>query len=163
VATCAECAFVTADIVRIQNLTNSYIQNLNKTMDGDYCPQNKTKGEQARGVVNLNGSYFKSNLKADNWYYGSTTASDYKIYMFKRSASYNLTNCPLETPFVRDDEQVCFYCPEGSIFNLGMQKCDTCKSDEILNIQSGQCDKCLGEKKVEKGALICKLCVLAEG
>jgi hypothetical protein len=71
-------------------------------MDGVYCDQDKVKGEKARGIVNLNGSYFKNNLKAENWYYGSTTASDYKIYIFKRSSSYNLTNCPLETPFVKD-------------------------------------------------------------
>ena len=58
----------------------------------------------------MNSSYFKNNLKAENWYYGSTTASDFKIYMFKRSASYNLTSCPLATPFVNDHDQVCFNC-----------------------------------------------------
>jgi hypothetical protein len=79
--------------------------------------------------VNLNNSFFKNNLNAKNWFYGSTTASDYKIYLFKRASTFNLTNCPLDTPFVKDDQQVCFNCPEGSIFDLGSQACDTCHPD----------------------------------
>jgi len=106
-----DCSFVSDNFTKIQNLTNAYIDNLNKTLDGKYCNSDKVKLEKARGIVNLNSSYFKPNLNAKNWYYGSTTASDYKIYIFKRSSSYNLTNCPLSIPFVKDEEQVCFDCP----------------------------------------------------
>lgn len=132
-STCADCGDVAEDIQQIQNLTQIYDRYINKTLDGDFCDQ-VSLNEQATGVVNLNHSYFKNNLNAKNWYYGTTTASDYKIYIFKRSATYNLTDCPLATPFVSDDEQRCFNCPENSMFNLGTSKCDTCKSDEILNI-----------------------------
>jgi len=45
-------------------------------------------------LVDVSKSYFKNNLAANNWYYGSTSKSDYKIKMFKRSASFNLTSCP---------------------------------------------------------------------
>lgn len=70
-------------------------------------------------MVNLNQSYFKNNLAAQNWFYGSITKSDYKILMFKRSATYNLTNCPINAPFVKLSEQVCFNCANGSIYDLG--------------------------------------------
>lgn len=64
---------------------------------------------------------------------------------------------------MQDQQQVCFDCPEGSIFNLGLQKCDTCQPNEILNIKSGGCDPCRGEKRFIDGALLCQLCVLAQG
>jgi len=80
-------------------------------------------------MVNLNLSFFKNNLKANNWYYGSTTPSDYKIYIFKLSSTYNFTSCPIDKPFVKEHEQICFNCPQGSMFNLGKQDCDLCKND----------------------------------
>jgi hypothetical protein len=52
-------------------------------------------------MVDLNLSYFRNNLESQNWYYGSTTLADYKIYLFKRAVTYNLTSCPITTPFVR--------------------------------------------------------------
>jgi hypothetical protein len=128
-STCIDCAFIANNLLNIQNQTGLYISNLNRTLDGFYCDTSRVNSESAKGLVNLNNSYFKCNLQAKNWYFGSTTASDYKMYMFKRSASYNLTSCPLATPFVKDSEQNCFDCPEGSIFNLGKQQCDTCKYD----------------------------------
>lgn len=142
--TCLNCVFIQNDINQIQNLTKTYIQLINQTLDGKFCSPMYTLTEKAVGMVNLNASLFKNNLQAKNWYYGSTTVSDYKIYLFKRAATFNLTSCPLSAPYVKDNEQVCFDCPEGSIFNLGSQKCDTCKSNEILNVESGKCDKCYG-------------------
>ena len=118
-ATCLTCQFIANDVYKIRNLTKAYISHLNSTLDGAYCNQNMASGQKAVGMVNLNLSYFKSNLNAKNWYYGSTTASDYKIYIFKLSSTYNLTNCPIETPYVKESEQICFNCPEGSIYNLG--------------------------------------------
>jgi len=125
-ATCVDCSFVANDTIQIKNLTSTYIHHLNETLDGVYCQNDAVSKEVAKGMVNLNNSYFKNNLKAKNWYYGSTTASDYKIYLFKRSSTYNLTNCPIEFPFVREKEQQCFNCAVGSIFNVGAEKCDTC-------------------------------------
>jgi hypothetical protein len=72
---------------------------VNKTLDGEYC--NKTVEQRAVGLVEVSKSYLKNNLDARNWYYGSTTKSDYKIKIFKKSASFNLTSCPLQKPFVR--------------------------------------------------------------
>ena len=94
-ASCLNCSAVAADLRQIQNLTNNYIQHLNATLDGQYCLPSRVSNERATGIVNLNSSYFKNNLRAKNWYYGSTTASDYKIYLFKRASTYNLTNCPI--------------------------------------------------------------------
>lgn len=134
IATCLKCTFISNDILQIQNLTRNYIVHLNATLDGVYCNPTKYDKQQSTGMVNLNSSYFKSNLNAKNWFYGSTTVSDYKIYLFKRSATYNLTNCPLSKPFVKDSEQICFNCPDGKMFNLGLQSCDNCKPNEMLNI-----------------------------
>jgi hypothetical protein len=125
-------------------MTGSYILRLNQTLDGQFCPPPSSLGESALGMVNLNLSFFRSNLAAPNWYYGSTTASDYKIYLFRRSTTYNLTSCPLSRPFVQDSEQICYNCPAGGLFNLGSQKCDTCPSDAILNVKTGACEPCKG-------------------
>jgi len=102
VLTCSGCDFVRSNINQIQNLTQGYIKILNQTLDGKYCASRSPLLENVVGTVNLNMSYYKPNLIAKNWYYGSTTASDYKIYLFKRGSTFNLTTCPLNTPFVRE-------------------------------------------------------------
>ena len=145
----------------MQNLTNAYHSYINSTLDGKFC-SSASLNEQPSGFVNLNHSYFKNNLKATNWYYGSTTASDYKIYLFKRSATYNLTDCPLATPFVGED-QSCLNCPPNSFFNLGSSKCDSCSAQQILNINSGVCEQCQGEQVQVQGTLICQPCQISRG
>jgi hypothetical protein len=143
---CTDCTFLGQGFDNINIQIKNYILFLNKTLDGEFC-KNKVSNvgsEKPVGMVNINNSYFKNNLKAQNWYYGSTTASDYKLDIFKRSITYNLTNCPIEIPYVDIDQQHCLNCPEGGMFNLGAQKCDICKPDEILNVQRGSCDKCEG-------------------
>lgn len=42
-STCLDCSFVSDDIFKIQKLTNTYIKNLNKTLDGGYCKADKVK------------------------------------------------------------------------------------------------------------------------
>lgn len=116
-AKCIDCQFIIADIDKMIDLTRDYFTVINSTLDGDYCP--KKLDEKAMGVVDISKSYAKNNLAADNWFYGSITKSDYKILMFKRSATYNLTSCPIDTPFVRFKEQACFNCPKNNMFNLG--------------------------------------------
>ncbi len=92
-------AFIANDVDLCRNKTLTYIQLINETLDGKYCPGNRASEQKASGLVNLNLSFYKNNLNAKNWYYGTTTASDYKIYLFTQAATYNLTNCPIETPF----------------------------------------------------------------
>lgn len=99
-STCTDCDFIIPDISKMIDDTRTYFTLVNKTLNGDFCPI-RVLNETAQGVVNLNRSYYKPNFKAANWYYGSIAKSDYKILMFKRSSSFNLTNCPIETPFVR--------------------------------------------------------------
>lgn len=123
--TCVDCKFIEADVNDMVDLTQDYLGFVNDTLDGKFC-QRPPLQERAVGLVDLSLSLFKSNLQASNWYYGSTTPSDYKIYMFKRASTYNLTTCPISTPYVTPGENVCFDCPEGSMFNLGRQKCDVC-------------------------------------
>lgn len=88
---------------------------------------------------------YKNNLKVDNWYYGSTSKSKYSAYLAARAQSFNLTHCPSDKPFVRDDEEICFNCPPHAIYNLGRQKCESCKPGEMLDIDAGNvCKPCYG-------------------
>lgn len=108
-STCNDCFFIIEDIDKLIDMTNVFFTLINKTLDGDYCDQ--TLKETPVGMVDLNRSFFKNNLGAGGWYYGSTTKSDYKVKMFKLSSTYNLTNCPRDKPFVKDYLQLCFSCP----------------------------------------------------
>jgi len=97
IATCADCSFISEDFNDLMNKTYVFFTRLNNTLDGMYCnwsiPDNL--GQIGKDLVNLNASYFKCNLNSKNWYYGTTTITDYKIYLFKRSTTYNLTSCPI--------------------------------------------------------------------
>lgn len=112
-------------------------------------------------MVDLNRSYFKNNLAALNWYYGAISKSDYKIKVFKRSVTYNLTSCPKDKPYVRDEEQVCFNCPDGSLYNLGNETCIICGINQVYNIKTDKCEQCFGKKEIIDQTLTCKPCNLA--
>ena len=146
----------------IQNMTYNYTGYVNQTLNGEFCGESELK-ETPSGLVDINNSYFKNNLRAPNWYYGSTTGSDYKLAMFKKAATFNLTDCPLSAPFVKPNEQICFDCPSDSIFNLGSHSCDSCPPGRILNVHTSTCDICLGERKFLGGKLWCQPCKLSDG
>ena len=75
--------------------------------------------ETATGLVNLEDYYFKNNMEAKNWYYGSTDEIKYKYHVFMRSTQYNLTTCPIEKPYVKEKINECFACPLNGGFNIG--------------------------------------------
>ena len=101
VARCNQCDSFLDETRSLLNKTEDYFGLINATLDGDYCEKG-AKGETATGLINLNHTYYKNNLGAKNWYYGSTTPSDYKILMFKMTTTFNLTTCPLATPYAID-------------------------------------------------------------
>jgi hypothetical protein len=75
--------------------------------------------EQATGLVDLNDRLLKDNLKAPNWVYGNITEEQYRLMVFAETTKFNMTTCPIETPFANKVNNTCFSCPEGSIFSLG--------------------------------------------
>jgi hypothetical protein len=66
--------------------------------------------EDPSGLVNLANSLYKDNLKAPNWIYGNITEADYRLYLFSLSTQYNLTSCPLATPYVDISSKRCYAC-----------------------------------------------------
>jgi len=131
------------NIKKMKELLDNYVSHVKKTIEGSYCNLPKVV-KPNNGIVKLKKLYYKNNLDVSNWFYGSTNQVKYKAYLLKKSANFNLSTCPTEKPFVRDDEQKCFNCPPGSIYNLGAEKCDTCPISKMLNVATGRCEPCFG-------------------
>ena len=49
------------------------------------------------------------------------------------STKYNLTSCPIETPFVNLKTNECFQCDEGAKFSFATRECILCGKNEFLN------------------------------
>lgn len=77
--------------------------------------------------------------------------------LFNKSIQYNLTSCPIETPFTVNFSKNCFDCPKG-LFDLGQQKCIFCEQGKFINVTTSQCQQCKGELHFEKGIGKCVLC-----
>ena len=128
------------NIKKMKELSDKYLSHAKMTIEGSYCNLLKVL-KPNNGIVQQKKEklYYKNNLDVSNWFYGSTNQVKYKAYLLKKSANFNLTTCPINKPFVRDDEQKCFNCPPGSIYNLGAEKCDTCPVNKMLNVANGHC------------------------
>jgi len=59
--------------------------------------------------------------------------------MFAASIKYNLSDCPIERPFVHALTKDCFNCPEGLNFNLGTKTCDGCPADAQFSLMTNNC------------------------
>lgn len=95
-----------------------YLQIVNLTLARTYC-NNGGENNFAIGLINLNTSVFKNNLNTENWYYGDSSPTKYRVYMFNRTIQYNLTDCPIGQPFTDDTGKSCFNCIGPALFNLG--------------------------------------------
>lgn len=67
--------------------------------------------EGATGLVDLNDRLFKDNLKAPNWIYGNITEEQYRLLVFTETTKFNMTTCPLTSPFANKFNNTCFSCP----------------------------------------------------
>jgi hypothetical protein len=84
---------------------------------------NELPPQVAKGLVDLSESMYKNNLQASNWVYGNITEQEYRLQVFASSIKYNLTSCPLSTPYVNQRSLECFDCPKDSKYSLGEQTC----------------------------------------
>ena len=92
-----------------------------RTVNGQFCQQVAIEKEKKKIVpVQL---VFKNNLSVSNWYYGSSSQLKYTVILREMSKKHNLTSCPLNKPFVRPNQNICFNCPSNAIYNLGTQTC----------------------------------------
>ena len=101
------------------------------TLNGVYCHNISNYSQNIKKIVN---AVYINNLTAYNWYYGSTTQTQYVSFLRKMSTKHKLTPCPLDKPFVRPNQNVCFNCPSSSIYNIGTQNCDSCPPGQVLDI-----------------------------
>lgn len=110
--------------------SQNYLNIMNQTINSECCKGNfKFVDENATGLVNLQGTIYKDNLNAKNWYYGDITQKDYTLQRFQYSTKYNLTSCPLDRPYADLTENKCGNCPNPKqYFNLGSRKCVSCDS-----------------------------------
>ena len=116
---------------------------MNSTLHSECCwVPKKILPETPTGLVNVNMSYYKNNLNAPNWFYGNIKEQDYKYKIFSRATKYNLTNCPIETPYVLEENNICFPCDPKGAYNLGTKKCVNCAKGEHFNRTEKKCGKC---------------------
>jgi hypothetical protein len=75
---------------------SNYITIYDHTVEETYCTleRSRVENEKPTGEVNLDRHYYKSNLLAKNWFYGTTNETAYKLELFKKTTQFNLTSCP---------------------------------------------------------------------
>lgn len=93
--------------------------------------------ENPNGLVNLANSLYKDNLKATNWIYGSITEQDYRMNLFSLATQYNLTSCPILTPYVDQTLKKCVAC--FGTYNLGEKKCYPCPEGQHYDPPTMSC------------------------
>ena len=105
-----------------------YISVIEQSFNSPCCGGYKIKtlrAQVASGVTDLSGSIYQTNIKAKNWIYGGLTQSQLRLRYFSRSASRNVTNCPLETPFFNGKK--CINCGgEFPFWDMAKEKCSNC-------------------------------------
>lgn len=108
------------EIQREENYLNIITEVLNSN-----CTKvpNELPPQTAKGLVDLSQSKYKNNLQASNWIYGNITEEQYRLQVFAQSIKYNLTSCPIKTPYVNEKTSECFDCPRDSTYNLGKKTC----------------------------------------
>ena len=91
-------------------------------------------------MVDISQGLKKDNLKANDWYFGSITETEYRFKIFELTTKYNLTSCPLDKPFADIFSNKCLKCAkEGAIFNLGDRACYYCNGLQYLNESTSFC------------------------
>lgn len=139
-ASCTKCT-ITDPLSQSQIRQENYIYVTNQITDSSCTNVPKSLTFQTpTGLVDLSQSNYKNNLNAKNWIFGNTTEDQYKMEVFASSIKYNLTDCPLEKPYVHPLTKDCFNCPEGLTFNLGTKSCDGCPTGSQFSLMTNNCE-----------------------
>lgn len=118
-----------------------FVKLLDEALNAQCCGtyKYKSKGpESASGLADLSRSAFQTNMKASNWIYGGLTPSELRLRYFSRSASRNITNCPLATPFF--DGKNCINCEgEFPFWDMAKERCAQCAKYYTFSEKNRDC------------------------
>jgi hypothetical protein len=56
---------------------------------------------------NKHTASYKDNLLTQNWYYGNISSIDYRLKIFQAATQYDVSACPLSSPFANADMSQC--------------------------------------------------------
>lgn len=91
----------------------NYLDIMNETLNAECCkPNYKFVPEKPTGLVNLQNTIYKDNLNAKNWYYGATDVKEYTLRRFQLATKFNLTSCPLASPYADYIQNTCMKCDD---------------------------------------------------
>lgn len=65
------------------------------------------------------------------------TEQDYRLKMFSLSTQYNLTSCPIQTPYVDMTQKACIAC--FGVYNLGERVCYPCQNNTHYDTITAKC------------------------
>lgn len=133
---CPLAVAVRAEVAR----QNKYVEVLEQTLSALCCGKRDSSAwrQSATGFADLSNSQYQTNLKARNWIYGGMTAAELRLRYFSRSASANVTNCPLATPFASGGS--CINCEgEVPIWNMRLERCVRCPAGSSFNESTKTC------------------------
>ena len=95
---------------------------------------------QAPDKVDVSDYKNITNLGAKNWVYGDYSTNKYEKVRFQYITANNVSNCPLERPFVFKGETSCANCPyDTPIFNLYDESCEPCEDDKVYERTTQLC------------------------
>jgi hypothetical protein len=105
---CEQTQKIKTEVRRQMQFVQVLSETLNAACCGTYKSRARTTSQQASGLADVSRNLYQTNIKASNWIYGGLTPSELRLRYFSRSASKNVTNCPISTPFF--DGQRCINC-----------------------------------------------------
>lgn len=118
-----------------------YINIVEQSFNSPCCGGHKVKHihpQTPSGLTDISVNLFQTNIKAKNWIFGGMTQSQLRLRYFSRSASRNVTNCPLETPFF--DGKSCINCAgEFPFWDMAKEKCSNCAANFLYNEGDRDC------------------------
>lgn len=65
------------------------------------------------------------------------TEQDYRLKIFALSTQYNLTSCPIQTPYVDATQKACIAC--FGVYNLGEKTCYPCSNNTHYDTITAKC------------------------
>lgn len=118
-----------------------YIKTVEENLNAPCCGTHESKkrpNQQATGLTDVSRYTFQTNIKANNWIYGGLTRSELRLRYFSWSASRNVINCPLSTPFFNG--KGCINCEgEYPYWDMAKERCAQCAKYYTFNEKNRDC------------------------